>query len=189
MLGLIHRLLFGWVKDAAGEEGLLEVRRRAGILDDRVFRMNEAYADDEWRTLFETAREFLCLTQRQAERGFAEAFFRDALRRFPAWFEMSRSGRKFLERQPAIHNSFATGLIDPNDRAQVNDKFRVESRPGSLVTRYSSVNDMCGVYIALAELVIDHYGDNASIHERKCQRRGDDECEIVVVEHSTEPSP
>ena len=180
MLGLLYRIAFTWLHEQGGPDALGEVMQRVGIAPERVFRMNEMYSDEEWRHIFAASCEVLGLSTRQAERSFAGSFIRDAERRFPRFFQMSQSSREFLERQPTIHNSFATGLVDREAREQVNDKFRIESLPDRIITHYRSQNRLCGVYIALAELVIDRYGDMAAIQEPRCMRRGDEHCEIVV---------
>jgi hypothetical protein len=93
---------------------------------------------------------------------------------------MSRTARAFLERQPAIHNSFATGARDPATRKAIADKFDMEKRAGELVVHYRSPNRLCGLYIALAGWIIRHYGEQAQITETRCMKRGDPACEVHV---------
>ncbi|MEE8156425.1 MAG: heme NO-binding domain-containing protein [Phycisphaerales bacterium] len=71
MVGLIHKILVDLMEDMAGQEKVLEVKRRAGIDDGKVFRMNEAY-DDEWQRLFSATCAVLRVTQDQAEEAFAD---------------------------------------------------------------------------------------------------------------------
>jgi predicted hydrocarbon binding protein len=180
MVGLIHRTLFSLVESAAGNDAVVEVQRRAGVPRDKVFRMDQAYDDAEWQRLLAAACEVLGVTQPQAEQAFAEFFLRDALKRWPRWFAMSRSAREFLERQPKIHNSVATGVRDPATRRAIEDKFRVDSRDGELVVHYKSSNQLCGLYQALARCIIAHFGDKATIDEVRCMKNGDPECEIHI---------
>jgi Haem-NO-binding len=147
----------------------------------QVFRLGEPYADDEWRRLLAAACEVLGKTEDEVVEIYADMFCRDALTRFPRWFEMSRSSREFLERQVTIHNVFASGVRDPEARRAVVDKFRIETREGEIVTHYRSPNQLCGMYRALARWMIRHYGDEATIEEARCMLRGDEECEIHVV--------
>jgi hypothetical protein len=181
MVGLIQKLLLDLVEEQAGAEAVSEVRRRADVPPDRVFRISETYSDEEWRRLFRAACEVLGSNEEQVLEAYAEAFGRDALSRFPRWFEMSKSSREFLERQATIHNVFASGLRDPAARKAVADKFRIERREREIVTHYHSPNRLCPLYKSLARWMFRHYGDEATIEEPKCMLRGDDECELHVV--------
>ena len=48
------------------------------------------------------------------------------------------------------------------------------------ITLWRAANQLCGLYTALARLIINHYGDDASIEEAKCLKQGDSECEIRI---------
>jgi hypothetical protein len=181
MLGLIQKLLLDLVEERAGEQAVAEVLRLAGAPADRVFRIGEAYSDDEWQRLFRAACEVMHSSEAEIMDAYAEVFGRDALHRFPMWFRMSANSREFLERQATIHNVFASGVRDPGARKAVVDKFRIEKRPGEIVTHYRSPNRLCSLYKALARWMVRHYGDDATIEESKCMLRGDDECEIHVA--------
>ena len=180
MVGLIPKLLIDLIESQVGAEAVAEVKRRAELPEDREFRLGEVYDDDEWRRLFAATCQVLQMTPEQAEYAFADFFMSDGLRRWPTWFKMSNSAREFLERQPAIHNSFATGAQDPQVRKGITDKFRLEKRENELVTRYKSPNQLCGLYVAMAEWAINHYGDHATVRETQCSKRGDPECEIHI---------
>ncbi len=180
MVGLIHMVLFGLIEAMAGAEAILEVRRRAGVPPDKVFRMDEAYDDAEWQRLLAAACAVLEVTPAQAEQAFAEFFLRDALGRWPAWFAMSRNAREFLERQPKIHRSFASSVLDSAARQAIVEKFHVDSRPSELIVSYASPNQLCGLYVALARAVIRHYGEQATVEETRCCKRGDPQCEVHI---------
>jgi hypothetical protein len=180
MIGLIHKTLFGLIEHLAGGDAVAEVKRRAGVPADQVFRLDEAYDDGEWQRLLEAACQVLRVPQCQAEEAFADFFCRDALRRWPTWFAMSRSAREFLERHPSIHNSFATGVRDPATRQAIGDKFDLRKYPGELVMHYRSPNRLCGLYMALARWIIRHYGDQADVEETRCLKKGDRACEVHV---------
>ncbi len=180
MVGLIHKALFSLIESAAGSDAVLEVKRRAGVPGDKVFRMDEAYDDAEWQRLLAGTCQVLGITQSQAEQAFADFFCRDALKRWSTWFAMSHNAREFLERQPRIHNSFATGVRDPATHKAIADKFNMEARATELVMRYRSPNQLCGLYMALARWVINHYGDQATVEETRCLKKGDPECEVHI---------
>ena len=93
---------------------------------------------------------------------------------------MSHNAREFLERQPRIHNGFATGLQDPAARRAINEKFQLHSSSDETIVRYRSPNKLCGLYKALARCIIDHFGDSAAIEETQCLKHGARHCEIHI---------
>jgi hypothetical protein len=94
---------------------------------------------------------------------------------------MSSTAREFLERHPVVHNNFADAVRDTRSRDQIKDKFRIEKCGDKIITHYRSPNRHCHLYISLAQEVLRHYEDQASIEEVKCLKRGDPECEIWIT--------
>ena len=180
MVGLVQKLLFDLIESSAGEDAVREVRRRAEVPQDKEFHINEVYDDEEWRRIFAATGDVLNLTQEQAEEAYADFFFRDCQTRWPMWFKMAENAREFLLRQPKIHNGFATSQQDPALRSAIDDKFEVEECDDELIVHYKSPNRLCGLYVALARCVINHYGDNAIVEEEYCAKNGASECEIHV---------
>lgn len=180
MVGVIQKVLIDLALREGGPQAVDRIYQAAGIPMDRRFRIDTVYPDDEWQRMLAAACEVLQMTPPAFEAAYAEQFGRDALQRWPAWFKMSRNAREFLERQPTIHNTFATGVRDPEARHGIRDKFRLELREHELVTHYRSPNELCGLYKALAHWVLGHYGERASIDETLCLKRGDAECEIHI---------
>lgn len=180
MVGLIQKVLFDLIDTVAGPEAIAEVRRRAQLPDDRKYRLDTVYPDDEWQRLLRATCEVLGKPQDEVEVIYADFFGRDALRRWPVWFETSANARQMLERQQTIHNTFATGVSDPGARRGIRDKFRLEKHEHDLVVHYKSPNQLCGLYKALARWVLNHYQEPAQIEEVRCTKRGDAECEIHI---------
>lgn len=180
MVGLIHRALFSLIESTAGHDAVAEVKRRANVPEDQAFLADVAYDNAEWQRLFANACDVLGLSQSQAETAFADFFGHDALLRWPTWFEKSHNAREFLERQPNIHRSIATAVRNPATRKEIAHKFNLEKRDQELVMHYRSPNQLCGLYIALAKWIINHYGDQATIEETRCLKQGDPECEIHI---------
>ena len=180
MIGLIQKTLLDLVNSMAGVDAVAEVKRRAGVPADKVYRIDEPYEDDEWERLLSSACEVLKVTQAQAEEAFADFFCRDALHRWPTWFKMATNSRQLLECHPFIHNSFASGVRHPALHKAIGDKFSLESRDAELVVHYNSPNRLCGLYMALARWIIAHYGDEATVEEICCVKKGDPECRIHV---------
>jgi len=181
MIGLIQKILLDLVEERMGPEAVRDVKRSAGVPVDRIFRLGEVYSDTEWQNLLSATCRVLGANEDQVMELYADAFGRDALIRFSKWFEMSANSREFLERQVTIHNVFASGVVDPNSRKAVVDKFRIETFDDKIVTHYRSPNKLCSLYKALAHWMFIHYSDDAVIEETKCMHRGDEECEIHVI--------
>jgi|GEM_PF-482601 len=164
MLGLIQKVLLDLVREEGGPVAVAAVREAAGVPAERDFRIGVNYDDDECRRLVTAAQAHFGLSEAALWDRYADTFFADALSRWPAWFEMSESARALLERQPVIHNCFASGLRDSDARRAVVDKFRVaEGAPDELVVTYRSPNPFSGLYVALARWVLRHFGEEAEI--------------------------
>lgn len=168
------------IQNISDEKTLLEIKKLAGIPLDKEFQINLVYSDDEWQKLLQATLKVLKITPEQADALYADYFLKDALKRFPTWFEMSRNSYEFLLIQPTIHNCFATAVVNKESRDAINDKFKVEKFDKKIITRYKSTNGHCNLYKELAKKVIKHYGDEATVDEKKCMKSGADECEIHV---------
>lgn len=181
MVGLIQKLLFDLVEKKAGVEAVNTVKARAGVPLGKTFRLGEVYSDSEWQSLLRAACEVLGITEDQAMEAYADVFGNDARERFPTWFQVSKNSRMFLEQQITIHNVFASGVRDPEARKAVQDKFHIELvDKNKIITHYRSPNKLCSLYEALARWLFAYYGDEASLEQTKCMKRGNDECEIHV---------
>jgi hypothetical protein len=174
VLGYPLKLLLKAIERRHGHEAVVQTMAEAGVPADRVFRLNEPYAESEAQRLT------IAASQRITVDDIAEAFFTDTLVRFPTWYEMCKTSRQFLEMQPEIHNTFAVGLQRPEERDAVRDKFRLEKLKDELVVHYRSPNQLCDMYKAIAQRVFQHYKDNATIDEPRCMKRGDDDCEMRI---------
>jgi hypothetical protein len=174
VLGYPLKLLLNAIESRHGREGVVRALAEAGLPADRLYNMNESYADTEAQRLSAAAFQFISVED------IAEAFFNDTIVRFPMWFQMCKTSREFLEMQPEIHNTFAHGLQRPEDREAVRDKFRLEKLDDELVVHYRSPNRMCDMYKAIAQHVFRHYQDQATIEETLCVKRGDPECELRI---------
>jgi hypothetical protein len=181
MVGLIQKVLLDLVEAQAGLDGVADVRRRAGVAPERLFRLGEVYPDDEFQRLLQAAIDVLDLEETKFLDAYADQFFRDVSLRFSKWFSMAGNSREFLEFQTTIHNTFASGVVDPAARQAVKDKFAVNSIDGrNIVTHYRSPNRLCKLYRAFGRWVADYYGDAIEFDEPRCMLHGDEECEIHV---------
>lgn len=180
MVGLIQRILLHMIEQEAGPDARARVLRGAGLPETMDYRIDRTYDDEEFLRLFGVACSELGVTQAQAEITYADYFGRDALERFPAWFEVSEDARSFLLRQPLIHNCIAESISNRDLRRAVRDKFSVRESDGQILTRYESRNRMCGLYVALASWVLHHYEETADIVETSCMKAGAPCCEIEI---------
>ena len=71
-------------------------------------------------------------------------------------------------------------VCDPASRDLIRDKFRIEKLKDKIITHYRSPNRHCHLYVSLAREVLKLYGEEASIEQLKCVKRGDPECEIWI---------
>lgn len=180
MVGLICKILIDLVRAKGGEDAVVKVKQKADVPLEKDYKLNIIYSDAEWQRLFGAACDVLQVTRNQAEGAYADFFCKDAINRWPMWFQMSKNSREFLERQPAIHNSLGACISDESQRHAVSDKFLIEQSDDGIVTHYNSPNQHCGLYKALAWWIIHHYGDEAIIEERLCMKHGASECEIHI---------
>ncbi len=180
MVGLIQKLFFKMAYELGGEDAVISIKKEAGVPVDKDFQINIVYSDEEWQRILAAGLKILNVTPEQADVAYADCFAKDALERFPNWFQMSKNSYEFLLIQPTIHNCFATAVVDANERKDINDKFKVDKLKNKIITHYVSPNKLCGLYKALAEWMINHYKDEADIEEVKCLKKGDKECEIHI---------
>lgn len=181
MIGLIQKNFLDLVESNAGADGVEKVRTLAQIPVDRVFRIGDVYGDDEFQRLFAATCTVLSVTPEKAYELFADQFFKDATVRFGKWFALAKNSYDFLVFQTTIHNTFASGVVDPDQRQAVQDKTSiVKVSDRYLITHYRSPNKLCGLYRALGLWVANYYGDRVEMTESKCLHSGDSECEIHV---------
>jgi Haem-NO-binding len=174
VLGYPLKTVLNAIETRYGHETVLQLFAEAGVPADRVYRLNEPYPDSEALRLSAAAFRRISVEE------MGEYFFKDTIERFPTWYAMCKTSREFLEMQPEIHNTFAHGLQRPEERAAVRDKFHLEKLADELVVHYRSPNHLCDMYKAVARHVFKHYGDNATIAEPRCMKRGDGECELRI---------
>lgn len=180
MVGLIHRMLLELLDELIGADAVGVILQRAKIAKDTEFRIDTNYSDEQFRTLLTCVIEETGLGRDALEKRFATHFLQDAKARWPMWFKMSSTAREFLLRQPKIHNGFASSMSSEADRTLINDKFHVDENAAAITVHYKSPNQLCGLYKALAQEVLDDYGEQAEITESLCLKNGDSECCIKV---------
>ncbi len=181
MLGMIHKVLADMITKNWGQAKWQEILEKAELEKNTEFNINIPYKDSEWQRLYNTTLEVLDINADQASEAYAEAFGQYAIEMFPTWFKMCKNSLEFFKLQPIIHNSFASGQSDPTTRQQIEDKFHIEENsPTHLITHYKSPNQQCVLYKHLASWIIKYYNDEATVIEKKCLKKGDDECQLHI---------
>jgi hypothetical protein len=102
------------------------------------------------------------VTEEQAFTLFAP-FLQSARKHFPGFFVGVTSTQAFLLRQPSIHYSLATGLLEP-ERCAVANKFRVEATPTGIRLHYRSPNRLAALYMAVTRQLAQEFRETANMH-------------------------
>lgn len=181
MIGLIQKVLMDLVHDQGGDAAVTAVLRLAGVPEDRSFRMDTDYADEECLKLVEAAAQHFQLDESTLYELYADAFIRESRERFPTFYRMAPNARDFLRRQPAIHDGMATALQDAEARDRVVNKFSLSEDDKDLVVDYTSPNRLCSLYQALFHRVLQEYGDTGDITVEQCRKRGDACCRFRLA--------
>lgn len=184
MIGMIHVVLFDLIEQIGGEQKVKEVLNHAGLDENTTFNIGTVYSDKEWRTIFQATQQVLNITEQQANEAYAIAFIKDAKKRWPKWFEMSKNSMSFIKKQPKIHNGFAIGLRHQSDRKKIQKKFHFEEHGNTIIVHYKSSNKHCGIFKSLANQLAIEYQDTISISESTCMLNNDQQCTIEVTWHS-----
>lgn len=180
MIGLIPHVLSNLIVEHRDQHTLRHIYQNIDLEPNHQFAINQYYQDELWQSFLSETLKTLHISEQQAYTLFAESFIQHVTSMFPTWFTMADNSFEFLQLQPKIHNSFASGLIDPTLRQQCTDKFQIEIHDRHVITHYKSTNQLCQLYICLAHRLAEHYGDQITIEEAQCQKHGDEECEIHV---------
>jgi hypothetical protein len=181
MIGLIQKVLLDLVEAKGGAPAVEQVRERAGVPQEKTFRIGEVYEDAEFQRLVQASCEVLGFDEETFLKAYADRFGADIQVRFSKWLSMAQTSRQFLEFQSTIHNAFANSVEDKSVRQAIKDKFEIDALDSrNIVTHYRSPNKLCKLYRALGRWMADYYGDEIEFDEPKCLHRGDEECEIHV---------
>ena len=181
MIGLVEQVLTKIILDNSNEETLHTIYEKAGIEKTRVFQTNQYYDEAEFRKFLTVTLEVLNLDVDKALTIFADEFFKYTKSLYPTWYGMASSAHDFLLLQVKIHDGFGHSLKDKSKAKTLMNKIKVEEIDEKyLKVRYQSENQLCGLYIKLAERVGAYYGDIPTLTQSKCMHNGDKECEIHV---------
>lgn len=180
MIGIIQHILIKLVRDEFGQDIVDTILSKVNLPSGFQFRIDTNYSDEEFQLLFRTCCETAGWDEQEACERYAVYFLKEAKQLFPQFFLMSKTSKELLLQQPSIHNSLGAGLKDKAEHKKVADKFRVEEDGNSLLVYYKSPNQLCPLYIALANAVMEEYEEKGIVESLTCTRDGDEECKLRV---------
>lgn len=187
MIGIIPRLWVTHLRQIATPTQVADILGSLGHPPSFEYALDQPYTDEECARLMQGSMSALQLSEEAMFAGFARTFVQDSVQRWPVWFEMAPTARDFLERQPRIHDRFSRGLNhrDMQDSAY-QSKFDITTTAQGLRVLYRSPNRLCRLYLAMAQALLAHYGDEqAQMTQPCCVHHNDLFCEI----HITWPTP
>jgi hypothetical protein len=181
MIGIIQKTLTECLLQAGGEDLRRAVFREAGVPEDRVFRMDQNYPDDELGRLIETTKRLTGLGTDAVDALFAKTFVRLVKQVFPQFMAMSAHSEDLVRLQARIHALIGSGLRSKAERDATTDKFHLEEDgQHRIVVRYRSHLQLCGLYRHLVQAMAEEFGDTVDIATVRCRRRGAETCAFRV---------
>jgi len=171
----VHGLIFASLRDYVGAVGGAETVER--VFRDEIYLSSGAYDDQHF---------FALLGRACAEAGVEEDEFlhdfgvytaeRTFTRLYPAFFSTAGSAREFLlTTETRIHELVRATI--PNARPP---QLNVSELEHGVSIRYSSPRKLCVLLRGLAQGVVQHFEEMATIEETTCMLRGDEACTFEV---------
>lgn len=182
MIGIIQKTLTECLLQAGGDDLRRAVFREAGVPEDRVFRMDQNYPDEEMGRLLEATKRLTGLESDSVEAMFARTFLRLVKEVFPQFIAMSADSADLVRMQARIHALIGSGLRSQVERDATADKFHLQEQgPHRVVVRYRSHLQLCGLYRHLVRATADHFGDTVDIATLQCRSQGAEACSFRVA--------
>lgn len=181
MIGIIQKTLTECLLQAGGDDLRRAVFREAGVPEDRIFRMDQNYPDDEMGRLIEATKRLTGLDGNAVDAVFAQTFVRLVKQVFPQFMAMSAHSEDLVRLQARIHALIGAGLRSKAERDATTDKFHLEEDgQHRIVVRYRSHLQLCGLYRQLVQAMADEFGDTVDISTVRCRRKGAETCAFRV---------
>lgn len=179
MIGIINKLLFEFVGHRWGDEAEGKLRAATGT-EAVEFRMDTYYPDTEWQAQLAAALTVTDTDEETFVWDFGYYCGVALLQGFSGFVRGVTTAREVISRQPRIHNTLSATFAG-EERKKINEKFRLEELTDRSIMHYQSPNRLCTLYRSIAQWAADEFGDVIEIHEPRCQKRGDPECEIHII--------
>lgn len=180
MIGVISSLLVEYLDLKHGAQVVDQLRAQMPADHDHRYRIDAYYDESAWQEVYAKAIELVGQDRETFEWDFGIYSGIRLVGEYPTFVQGCTGARDMLLRQPKIHNAIGQSLMDSTVRRAVDMKFNLEPLPDKVIMHYRSPNKMCTYYRSLATWVGDHFGEDTEIHEPRCLKRGDSECEIHV---------
>jgi hypothetical protein len=181
MIGIIQRTLSECLVEAGGEALRTAVFRDAGVPEDRVFRMDQNYPDEETGRLIDATLRLSGLDTEALFGLFSKTFIRFIREVFPQFMIMSENSEDLVRMQAKIHALIAAGMRSKEERDATTDKFvLVDHGPHRLTVRYRSQLQLCGLYKQLVRDMAAEFGDRVEIDTLDCRKAGAEACRFCV---------
>lgn len=176
MKGVIFNLLEQVVAAEHGEQTWDTLLDAAGL--EGVYTAVGTYPDEEMLKLVEVATEALGIPSDDLLRWFGRAALPLLAERYPEFFKAHSSTRSFLLTlndviHPEVRKLFP-GAYAPSFEYDT-------SHEDALSLSYISHRNLCPFAEGLIEGAAAHFGEQVTIEQTKCTRRGDDRCVLAVT--------
>lgn len=180
MLGYIQYVLVNSVRELGGEEALVAVAQKAGLKALPSFRIDTDYDNAQCLALIKATGEHFGLDDKALYALYADCFIKASRQQFPLFYDMAESAYDFLRRQPRIHQTLASSVVDHSTKKAVASKFELLEEQGRFWVNYRSDNALCGLYEALFYRLLEEYGETGRLEHRRCVHRGDELCQFEL---------
>lgn len=181
MIGIIQKTLTECLLQAGGEELRLAVFREAGVPPDRVFRMDQNYADEEMGRLLAATQRVTGLGVEELYALFSRTFVEVVKHVFPQFITMSANSDDLVRMQAKIHALIGAGMRSKIERDTTADKFHLEDHgKHHIAVRYRSQLQLCGLYKCLVRAMAAEFGDSVEIEMERCRKAGAESCGFAV---------
>jgi hypothetical protein len=180
----VHGLIFASLRDYVGVVGGPEAVER--VFRGEVYLSSGAYDDKHFFALLDRACEESGAEKNEflhdfgvytAERTFA--------RLYPMFFFVAGSAREFLLTTESRIHELVRATV-PNARPPRLSVFELGEHGVSI--RYSSPRKLCVLLRGLAQGVLQHFEEPATIEETSCMLRGDQACMFEILFKTERPT-
>lgn len=181
MKGIVFNLLEHAVAEEFGEDSWDEVLEATGL--DGAYTAVGSYPDEEFLRLVAQASDALRMPPDDLVRWFGRKSIPVLYARYPEFFDRHTSTRSFvLTLNDVIHPEVRK--LFPGAEVPVFD-FDT-SHPDGVTLGYVSSRQLCSFAEGLIEGAAVHFGEQVSIEQTQCVKRGDAKCLLVCSFKPTE---
>lgn len=176
MKGVVFNMLEYAVERGQGPDEWDDLLATAGV--GGAYTAVGSYPDEELGKLVTALAARMAVEPGEAIRWFARASVPFLVERYPEFFRNHRSVRSFLGTLDSIVHPEVRKLYP----GAVAPSFDVRILPdGSVSLAYRSPRALCTFAQGLVEGSATHFGEEVTVHHRRCVHRGDDVCELVCA--------